>query len=117
MPLLAIMGLIFYFLVFRPQQQRAKQHKLTLGGLKRGDSVVTAGGIIGTVARVISDDELSIEIAEGVRVRVVRSTITGITAKGEPRADEAVDKVLDGAPAKTLRRGKPAAGADGKVQG
>jgi preprotein translocase subunit YajC len=117
LPLLAIMGLIFYFLVFRPQQQRAKQHKLTLGGLKRGDSVVTAGGIIGTVARVISDDELSIEIAEGVRVRVVRSTITGITGKGEPRPDEAVDKVLDGAPVKPLRRGKPAAGVDGKIQG
>jgi preprotein translocase subunit YajC len=85
-PFVLIIG-IFYFLLIRPQQQKQKQLRAQLADLRRGDSIVTSGGIIGTVARVISDDELSIEIAEGVRVRVVRSTITGITGKGEPRPD------------------------------
>ncbi len=116
LPLLAIMGLIFYFLVFRPQQQRAKQHKQLLAGLKRGDSVVTSGGIIGTVSRVINDDEVSVEIAEGVRVRVVRSTITGITGKGEPRPDGKPEPD-DTESARPLRRGKPTAQIEGKVQG
>jgi preprotein translocase subunit YajC len=85
-PLILIFG-IFYFLMIRPQQQRAKQHKAALAQLRRGDTVVTAGGIIGTVSRVVNDEEITVDIAEGVRVRVVRSTITGLTAKGEPRTD------------------------------
>jgi preprotein translocase subunit YajC len=85
-PFILIFG-IFYFLILRPQQQKQKQLRAQLAELRRGDSVITAGGIIGTVARVISDEELSIEIAEGVRVRVLRATITGLTAKGEPRTD------------------------------
>jgi preprotein translocase subunit YajC len=113
LPMVLMVGLIFYFLLLRPQQQKAKQLQKQLADLRRGDSVVTSGGILGTVARIISDDELSIEIAEGVRVRVVRSTITAIAGKGEPRtdvkdiADDAADK------AKPARRGKtpPAATA------
>jgi preprotein translocase subunit YajC len=116
LPLLAIMGLIFYFLVFRPQQQRAKQHKAEMAALKRGDSVITAGGIIGTVSRVINDDEVSVEIAEGIRVRVVRSTITGVTGKGEPRPDP-VDKAPANQSAKPARRGKQAADVEGNNQG
>jgi preprotein translocase subunit YajC len=85
-PLILIFG-IFYFLMIRPQQQRAKQHKAALAQLRRGDTVVTSGGIIGTVSRVVSDEEVTVDIAEGVRVRVVRSTITGLTAKGEPRTE------------------------------
>ncbi len=100
LPLLVGMGLIFYFLVYRPQQTRAKEHKKLLSQLKRGDNVVTSSGIIGTVARVTSDDEISLEIAEGVRVRIVRSTITAVTGKGTPRADD------DAGAAKPVRRGK-----------
>jgi preprotein translocase subunit YajC len=77
---------VFYFFLIRPQQQKAKDHKTMLGALRRGDRVVTGGGIIGTIAKVVSDDEVLVEIADGLRVRVVRSTITGVTAKTEPVA-------------------------------
>jgi len=84
-----------------------------LSELRRGDSIVTSGGILGTVSRIVSDDELSIEIAEGVRVRVVRSTITAIAAKGEPRTDVKADSEDEADKAKPVRRGKtpPAAKA------
>jgi preprotein translocase subunit YajC len=98
-PLILIVG-VFYFVFLRPQQARAKEHKRVLSELKRGDNVITTGGIIGTVARVTSDDEVQLEIAEGVRVRVVRSTITAVTGKGTPRADD------DAGTAKPVRRGK-----------
>jgi preprotein translocase subunit YajC len=101
-PLILIVG-VFYFVFLRPQQARAKEHKRVLSELKRGDNVITSGGIIGTVARVISDDEVSLEIAEGVRVRIVRSTITAVTGKGTPRPDAADDAE---AKAKPARRGK-----------
>jgi len=115
-PFILIIG-IFYVLMIRPQQQKQKALQKQLSELRRGDNVVTSGGIIGTVARVVSDDEVSVEIAEGVRVRVVRSTITGLTSKGEPRTDakSASDADNPDAPAKastaatrTTRRGKPA---------
>ena len=77
---------VFYFLLIRPQQQRQKQAKAMLAALRRGDRVVTAGGIIGTVAKVLSDSEVAIDIAENTRVRVVRSTITQVLAKTEPAA-------------------------------
>src|ERR1700760_3380311 len=85
-PFILIIG-IFYFLMIRPQQQKAKALQRQLSELRRGDNVITSGGIIGTVSRVVNDDEVLLDIAEGVRVRVVRSTITGITGKGEPRTD------------------------------
>ncbi|MDA8229994.1 MAG: preprotein translocase subunit YajC [Magnetospirillum sp.] len=77
---------VFYFLLIRPQSKRMKQHKEMLSGLRRGDRVVTGGGIIGTVTKVVSDTEVAVEIAEGVRVRVVRSTIQDILTKTEPVA-------------------------------
>lgn len=92
-PSLAMMALIFvvfYFLLIRPQQRKAKQHKEMLAGLKRGDRVVTAGGIIGMVATVPGDGpEVEIEISEKVRVKVLRGTITDILSKTEPRDDDA----------------------------
>jgi preprotein translocase subunit YajC len=103
-PFIIVIG-IFYFLLIRPQQQKAKQLKTQLSDLRRGDNVITSGGIIGTVARVVSDDEVSVEIAEGVRVRVVRSTITGITGKGEPRTDVKPESDEAVKP-KPVRRGK-----------
>jgi len=74
-PLVIIM-LIFYFLLIRPQQKRLKEHKKLVDELKKGDKVVTGGGLIGTIAEV-KDDVLRVEIADGVRVKVKRDTITG----------------------------------------
>jgi preprotein translocase subunit YajC len=123
LPFVAVIG-IFYFLLIRPQQQKAKQLRNQLAQLKRGDSVITAGGLIGTVARLVNDNEVIVEIAEGVRVRVVRSTIGGITGKGEPRSDLKEpgndDAKGDDAPAptstSTQRRGRRPAAAEVKKQ-
>ncbi|MFP6731007.1 MAG: preprotein translocase subunit YajC [Alphaproteobacteria bacterium] len=75
---------IFYFLLWRPQQKKMKNHREMLGGLKRGDRVLTGGGIFGRIARVEGDDELIVEIAPEVRVRVARGTVSEVMAKGEP---------------------------------
>ena len=83
LPLL-IMVPVFYFLIIRPQQQRAKQQKQMLEGLRRGDRIVTNGGIVGTIAKVVSDTEVAVDIADNVRVRVVRSMISQVLAKPEP---------------------------------
>jgi len=83
LPLILIAG-VFYFLLIRPQQQRAKQLKAAVAALRRGDKIVTAGGIIASVSRVINDDEVEVEIAQNVKIRVVRSTISTILSKPEP---------------------------------
>jgi preprotein translocase subunit YajC len=85
MPLVLIF-VVFYFLLIRPQQKKAKDHRATLAALRRGDRVVTGGGIIGTIVRVDGPEEVTVDIADGVRVRVVRSTITGVVAKPDPGA-------------------------------
>lgn len=82
LPLILIF-VVFYFLLIRPQQKRAKQHKEMLNNLRRGDRVVTAGGIIGLVTKA-TDDELTVEIAENVRVKVARAMIAEVVAKTEP---------------------------------
>src|ERR1700744_6478731 len=74
---------VFYFLLIRPQQNKAKQQREMLAGVKRGDRVVTDGGIIGLVTKVIGDNELQVELAEGVRVRIIKQTITDIITRGE----------------------------------
>lgn len=81
---LVLIFVVFYFLLIRPQQKKAKAHREMISGLRRGDRVVTSGGIVGQVQRVIGDTELSVEIAEGVRVRVMRSMIAELVAKPEP---------------------------------
>jgi len=95
LPLILIF-VVFYFLLIRPQQKKLKEHKGMLEALRRGDRVVTGGGIIGTITKVGADDELVVEIAEGVRVRVLRSTVNMVLAKTEPakggRAATADDK-------------------------
>ena len=83
LPLILIF-VVFYFLLFRPQQKAAKERKAMLEAIRRGDRVVTGGGIIGGVTRVGKDDELTVEIAEGVRVKVLRSTVSTVLAKTEP---------------------------------
>lgn len=74
---------MMYFFMIRPQQQRAKQHQAMLGALKRNDTVVLNSGLIGKVTR-IEDQELMVEIASGVNVRVVKSMVSEVRAKGEP---------------------------------
>jgi len=82
LPLILIM-VIFYFLLIRPQQKRMKQHREMVNAIRRGDSVVTSGGLVGKVTRV-SDDEIQVEIAEGTRVQVVKSTVAEVRSKSEP---------------------------------
>ncbi|HEX3665835.1 MAG TPA: preprotein translocase subunit YajC [Rhizomicrobium sp.] len=78
---LVIVFAIFYFLVMRPQQQRAGQHRQMLDNLRRGDTVVTAGGIVGKVAKVKDDGEVMVDIADGVQIRVIKATLSEVRAK------------------------------------
>ena len=82
-PLILIFA-IMWFLLIRPQQQKIKQHQAMVAALRRGDQVVTAGGLIGKVTKVIDDDEVHVEIATGVKVRVKRATISIVESKTEP---------------------------------
>ena len=78
---------IMYFLIIRPQQKRIKEHQEMVEALVRGDTVVTAGGLIGKVVKVTNDDELLVELATDVRVKVVRHTISDVRTKGKPVGD------------------------------
>lgn len=82
-PFILIFG-IMYFLLIRPQQKKLKEHQEMVAALRRGDQVVTQGGVIGKVSKVKDDNEVEVEIAAGVSVRVVRSTITQVVNKTEP---------------------------------
>ncbi|MFV3130055.1 preprotein translocase subunit YajC [Niveispirillum sp. KHB5.9] len=84
---LVLIFVVFYFLLIRPQQKKLKEHKSMLDALRRGDKVVTGGGIVGSVVKV-ADDEVTVEIANGVQVRVLRPTITSVLAKTEPAKAE-----------------------------
>jgi preprotein translocase subunit YajC len=87
LPLILIFG-IMYFLLIRPQQKKMKDHQQMVEGLRRGDQVVTQGGLIGKVAKVKDDNEVEVELAEGVKVRVVKSTIAQVLSKTEPAKAE-----------------------------
>jgi preprotein translocase subunit YajC len=86
--LMVVLFGVFYFFLIRPQQQKAKKHRELLSALRRGDRVVTAGGMIGTISKVINDRELQLEVAEGVRVRVLRGMISEVLARTEPADDQ-----------------------------
>jgi preprotein translocase subunit YajC len=88
-PFIAILG-IMYFLVFRPQQQRMKQLREAVDNVRRGDTVVTAGGIIGRVVKVKEEGEVLVEIADNVQVRILKATISEVRAKAAP-ADAKAD--------------------------
>lgn len=92
---LALIFVVFYFFLIRPQQQKAKQQRSMLDAIRRGDRVVTGGGFIGTVAKVVNNDEVLVDLADNVRVRVVRSTISQILAKTEPAAKDGKAKDSD----------------------
>ncbi len=83
LPIVAIF-VIFYFLLIRPQQRKAKEHKALLASVRRGDRVVTGGGILGMVTKVVDEHHVQVEIAEGVRVKVLRSTIADIPSRTAP---------------------------------
>ena len=89
-PTILIIG-IMYFLMIRPQQKRMKEHREMISGIQRGATVVTSGGIIGKVIKV-DENELQVEIAEGVRIKVVRSTVSEVRGKGEGAAPQSKTK-------------------------
>ena len=80
---LILIFVIFYFFLIRPQQKRVKDHKAMVESLKRGDEVITSGGIIGVVDRVMEDDRIEVVIGEGTKVQIIRSTITSLLKKEE----------------------------------
>jgi preprotein translocase subunit YajC len=87
---LVLMFVIFYFLLIRPQQKRVKDHQELIKAVRRGDTVVTSGGLVGKVTKANEGDaEIEVEIADGVRVRVVRGMISDVRAKGEPVKEKA----------------------------
>jgi preprotein translocase subunit YajC len=85
---LVLIVVIMYFLVLRPQQQRVKQHQAMVKALRRGDTVITNGGLVGKVTKVVDDDQIEVEISDGVRVRQMRSMVSEVRAKGEPVKDD-----------------------------
>jgi preprotein translocase subunit YajC len=80
---------IMYFLILRPQQKRVKSHAEMVKNVRRGDTVVTNGGLIGKVTKVVDDDQIEVEVAEGVRIRQMRQMVSDVRAKGEPVKDDA----------------------------
>ena len=82
---LILIFVIFYFFLIRPQQKKVKEHKLMVAALKRGDEVVTSGGIVGKIERVLGDDKVDILISENVTVQVVQSTIQGLLNKSDTK--------------------------------
>ena len=80
---LILIFVIFYFFLIRPQQKRVKEHKLMVESLKRGDEIITSGGIIGTIEKVMEDDRIEVIIGDNVKVQIIRSTITSLLKKEE----------------------------------
>src|ERR1700747_1302454 len=97
---LVLIFVVFYFLLIRPQQRKAKDHKTMLDAVRRGDRGVTGGGIIGRVHGAETPEEVTVAIADGVRVRVLRSTISSVLAKPDPTAAREAAKQREGARAK-----------------
>ena len=89
---LVLIFVVFYFLLIRPQQKKVKEHREMLDKLRRGDKVVTNGGIIGQIIKVVNENELDLEIADGVRVRTMRGMISSVYARTEAADDETSDK-------------------------
>lgn len=88
----ALIFVIMYFLILRPQQRKVREHADLVKNIRRGDTVITSGGLVGKVTKVVDDDQIEFEIADGVKARQMRSMITGVRTKGEPAAGKA-DKI------------------------
>lgn len=84
---IAILVVIFWLLIFRPQQKRAREQKAMLNAITRGDTVVTTGGIVGKVTKAVDGEDLEVEIAQGVKVKLVRGMISDVRSKGQPVND------------------------------
>ena len=82
---LILIFVIFYFFLIRPQQKRVKEHKAMVQGLKRGDEIITSGGIIGTVDRVLEDDRIEVTLADNVKVQIIKNTVTSLLKKEETK--------------------------------
>tara|TARA_B100000446_G_scaffold173692_1_gene182869 strand:+ start:352 stop:636 length:285 start_codon:yes stop_codon:yes gene_type:complete len=82
---LILIFVIFYFFLIRPQQKKVKEHKSMVAALKRGDEVITSGGIVGTIERVHEDDKIDLSISENVTVKVVKSTIQNLLTKADTK--------------------------------
>ena len=82
---LILIFVIFYFFLIRPQQKRVKEHKAMVQGLKRGDEIITSGGIIGTVDRVLEDDRIEVTLADNVKVQIIKNTVTSLLKKEESK--------------------------------
>jgi preprotein translocase subunit YajC len=115
LPLVLIFG-VFYMLMIRPQQKRMKEHKAKLSSIRRGDRVMTGGGLIATVVKV-ADDELVVDLAENVRVKVVRSTIADVMSKTEPTKGGKADKASKDEDEAETANDDASAPEDGKAQG
>jgi preprotein translocase subunit YajC len=85
----ALIFVIMYFLILRPQQKKVKDHAELVKNIRRGDTVVTTGGLVGKVTKVVDDEQIEFEISDGVRVRQMRSMVSGVRAKGEPAREKA----------------------------
>ncbi len=85
----ALIFVIMYFLILRPQQKKLKDHNDLVKNLRRGDTVVTSGGLVGKVTKVVDEEQIEVEISDGVRVRQMRSMVSGVRSKGEPVKDDA----------------------------
>lgn len=103
----ALIFVIMYFLILRPQQKKVKEHAEMVKNIRRGDTIITSGGLVGKVTKVIDDDTVEFELADGIRARQMRQMITGVRSKGEPVKDaleangKAKGKKDKDAPAKT----------------
>jgi preprotein translocase subunit YajC len=104
---LVLIFVVFYFLLIRPQQKKQKDHRTMLEALRRGDRVVTGGGIVATVNRVVSAEEVEVDISSGVRVRLVRSTIASVLAKPDPAAAREAARDRDRDAAKGAKEKEP----------
>jgi len=82
--MMAVIFAIFYFLLIRPQQKRVKQHREMIGALRRGDKVVTSGGLYGKITKVIDDNEAMMEISQGVEVKIAKHMVSDVLNKSEP---------------------------------
>ena len=87
----ALIFVIMYFLILKPQQKKLKDHQELVKNIRRGDTVVTNGGMVGKVTKVVDDDQVEIEIADGVKIRQMRNMVSGVRTKGEPAKDSSKD--------------------------
>ena len=95
----ALIFVIMYFLILRPQQRKVKEHNDLVKNVRRGDTVVTNGGLVGKVTKVVDDEQIEVEVADGVRIRQMRQMISGVRTKGEPAKEKGDTKEKDSASA------------------